>query len=316
MGDDFFSNDLAPSLPNHWYLVAGTTPPEVQDHVFYTQQKAHAALRSIYLNQANNTTAISDMLSGSNITWRWYNHPIAKTYGAAINNLTWNGTGGSAFLLWNPLAAKAESYTSPMSSHFVNSSSFYSNAAKGTLPSVSFIIPPGIYSDHPPFSAAAAQDWEASIVDAVESSPDWNHTALFITYDEYGGFYDNVAPPLALGTTLRLGFRVPFLVISPFARQGYVSHSLDYTDSILRLIEDRFGLPCLTAVDCNAPSLLQYFHFNQTARPPIIFPTTLDNATYPMPLQNGLILYSWAALHYQVPEQFIVYPDGPGLDVD
>ncbi len=317
MGDDFFGSDLSSSLPNHWYLVAGQTPLEVQYHTFKTSIGAYTANRSLYLNEANNTTAIEDLLANTSISWGWYDHPIANNYSNAIGSLNPNGPRGTALLLWNPLAAKAESYNNPkLHSHFDSNTQFFSAAAAGTLPQISFLIPPGARSDHPPWSTAAAQGYIASVIDAVEDGPEWNSTALFITYDEYGGFYDNVAPPKALGTNLTLGFRLPFIVVSPYAKENYVSHSLGYPDAILRLIEDRFGLPCLTAMDCNAPSLLQYFDFNQAPRPPIPFPTTIWNATYPMPLQNATNFNSWPSAPFVPPTDLTTFPDGEGLDVD
>src|SRR5579859_5381511 len=105
------------------------------------------------------------------------------------------------------------------------------------------------------------------IVNAVMAGPDWSTTAIFIGYDEWGGFYDHVAPPRVDGETL--GFRVPGLVISPYARQGYVDHNVYTPVSWLRLVEERFGLPSLTARDATASDMSDAFDFNQAPRQPV-----------------------------------------------
>ncbi|HTT26030.1 MAG TPA: alkaline phosphatase family protein [Thermoplasmata archaeon] len=316
MGDQFFSATLSYSLPNHWHLVAGDSPAAVQGATFKASQYNKAANRTLYLNEANATLSIEDLLAHTNVSWKWYDHPLANNYSAAIKSTTPNGPTGTALLLWNPMAAKAETYNGTFTKHFVSNTNFYADAASGTLPQLSYLIPPGNDSDHPPASSARAQTWISSIVNAVEDSPDWNHTALFITYDEYGGFYDHVAPPIAPGTNQTLGFRVPFLVISPYAKENYISHNVCYFECLLKLVEDRFSLPCLTAYDCNAPSLLDYFHFNQTPRPPIPFANTTSNASYPMPLQNGTNFNSWPSAPYVPARDLVYFPYGEGPDVD
>src|SRR6476659_9764103 len=110
------------------------------------------------------------------------------------------------------------------------------DARLGTLPSVSWIVPNDRHSEHPPNSIAAGMAWVTRIVNASMRSPDWNSTAIFLSWDDWGGFYDHVAPPTVNGQGL--GFRVPGLVISPFARRGYIDHQVLSTDSYLRFIED------------------------------------------------------------------------------
>ncbi len=318
LGDMFFSSIMSDSLPNHWHLIAGQAPAEIQAHNFQTGPTAYTANRTIYLNEANATETVEDLFLNASVSWKWYDHPIAPNYTAAIGSLNPNGARGTALLLWNPMAAKAESYNSTFRSHFVSNTQFFADAASGHLPDVSYVIPPGNSSDHPPYSTARAQDWIASVVDAVESSPDWNHTALFITYDEAGGFYDSVAPPMAVGTNETLGFRVPLLVISPYARENYISDQTDYFESLLRLVEDRFHMPCLTVVDCNAPSLLQYFNFNQAPRVPIIFSTSIYNKTfaYPIPLQNATNFNTYPTQPWSPALDITFYPNGEGPDID
>jgi phospholipase C len=282
LGDDFFSSALSYSLPNHWYMMAGATPRESVSALPIAPSPSTPSQRSTYLNESNATPTVQDLLNESpQVTWKYYDWALLN-YSYAIRGAI-TVAPGSAFDFWNPLAARAESYTSWYVHHFVPRSDFFTDAANGTLPDVSWVIPNFRFSDHPPANLTWGQSFVASVVDAVESSPDWSSTALFLVWDDYGGFYDHVAPPHV--DPLGLSFRVPFLVISPYTPEGLVVHTEGYLESILHFIEWRFGLGCLTARDCNAPLPLQYFDFQQTPRPPLLFPTNWSRAAYPMPLQ-------------------------------
>ena len=136
----------------------------------------------------------------------------------------------------------------------------------GNLPPVSWVTPEFAYSEHPEFSVCYGQNWTTQIVDAIMQSPDWNSTAIFITWDDWGGFYDHVKPPKL--DAFGLGFRVPFLVISPYAKQGYIDHRQGEFSSVLRFIEDNWNLPQLTSRDRRAGDLSYDFDFTQTPRPP------------------------------------------------
>jgi len=155
---------------------------------------------------------------------------------------------------------------------------FYADAAAGTLPAVSFIEPgflgeaiAGLSQDeHPLADIRIGQHFLGSVYNAVVSSPNWARTALVITYDEWGGFFDHVVPPVGedpnpdLGAGLR-GFRVPCLVISPRSPRGTVAHGLYDHTSILKMIEWRFGLAPLTVRDAAANNLAEVLDF---ANPP------------------------------------------------
>ncbi len=315
LGDNFFSSTLSYSLPNHWHLVAGQAPPAIQSNLIGASKSYRLANRTVYLSQANATTSVEERLLNTSVSWNWYDHSIGTNYSAAIGNTTPGGSGGWAYAYYNPLAAKAKNYNATLSAHFLNNSRFFKDARKGTLPDVSWVVPPAADSDHPPSASNVAQGWVSSVVDAVESSPDWNTSAVFISWDEYGGFYDHVAPPLARGTNLTLGFRVPLLVISPYARENYIGHSLGYFESLLRTVENRFSLPCITAMDCNAPTLYQFFNFSQSPRAPMIFPTSDANAGYPIPLQPPGAVAGPMPPFYP-PVQYTYFPNGEGPDVD
>lgn len=278
LGDDFFSSAMSYSLPNHWFMVAAATPLSMA-YSYGDFAKAHL---HDYLNQANTTATVQDLLiHHPNVTWKYYDWNLGS-YQYAINRD--KGGPQSAFDLWNPMAARNESYNATFAPHFVNRTDFLSDAANGTLPNISWIIPPYADSDHPGQSLVNGEAWTASVIDAVEASPDWNSTAIFLTWDEYGGWYDHVAPTVI--NKLNYGFRVPLLVISPYTPEDRIVHENGTFDSILHFIELRFGLGCLGSLDCNATNLSGFFDFTQSPRAPMTFPVVPADARYPMPLQN------------------------------
>ena len=176
---------------------------------------------------------------------------------------------------------------------------FFADAAAGTLPPVVFVDPnflktgdPEGEDEHPPSHLQVGQRFVAGVVRALTQSPQWKRAALFITYDEHGGLYDHMPPPRACppddkppvqkdgtpagGAFDTYGFRVPFMVVSPYARRGYVSHAvLDHT-SILRFIQAKHGIPALTARDANADVPLDFFDF---ASPPDVSVPPLPEPT-------------------------------------
>ncbi len=182
---------------------------------------------------------------------------------------------------------------------------FLSQAAAGSLPEVSFVDPDTTHEnsdgndEHPPADIQIGQKFVSDLVHAVMSSPQWAQTALFITWDEHGGFFDHVPPPPAcipdgtppiLNTTSddtinaqfdRYGVRVPLIVVSPFAKKGYVGHTTYDHTSVLRFIEAKFKVPALTARDANADAMMDLFDFTgagPNATPPTIAAPTIDPA--------------------------------------
>jgi phospholipase C len=137
---------------------------------------------------------------------------------------------------------------------------------EGRLPPVTWVTPRFELSDHPEYSMCWGENWTTQVVNAIMRSPMWKDTAIFITWDDYGGFYDHVPPPQV--DDFGFGIRVPLLMISPYARQGYVDHTPGEFSSILRFIEDNWGLTQLTHRDTDADNLTEAFDFTQDPRPP------------------------------------------------
>ena len=155
---------------------------------------------------------------------------------------------------------------------------FFEDAAHGTLPNVGwlnsgFLHDSNVKSGHPPFSLCGGENYAVNVLNAVMSGPQWQNTALFLLWDEWGGFYDHVEPPVVErwkdGSPYRYGHRTPCLVISPYARAGYVSHTLYSHVSLLRFAETIFDLDPLTERDANAHTMLDCFDFDQNPLPPI-----------------------------------------------
>jgi phospholipase C len=162
---------------------------------------------------------------------------------------------------------------------------FDADAAAGTLPDVSWLYAPEGYSEHPPFGAKAApvlkpgMGWTVDRVKAVAAGPQWASTAIFITWDDWGGWYDHVAapqqqtwtsgPPRYAGTQFRYGQRVPCLAVSPYARQGVISHRYSHA-SIVKFCLRLFGLPAwnVPALAADDPSgdMWECFDFNAAPR--------------------------------------------------
>ncbi len=138
-------------------------------------------------------------------------------------------------------------------SRFASTAELFRDLQSGSLPSVAWIFPSNAESEHPPADVRVGMWYVTAVANALMKSRFWPDTALIVTWDEYGGFFDHVAPPVRFGTTL--GFRVPALILSPWAKPGVVDHTVYDFSSILRFVEERFGLKALTAWDREAVSI-------------------------------------------------------------
>jgi len=122
------------------------------------------------------------------------------------------------------------------------------------------------------------------LVNAIMECPDWNSTAIFISWDDWGGFYDHVPPPRI--DQYGLGIRVPGLVISPYAKENYIDHNTYSFESWLKIVEERFDVQPMTARDNNALDMINSFDFTQQPRAPIILSVTRGGSAYPLLLQQ------------------------------
>jgi phospholipase C len=152
----------------------------------------------------------------------------------------------------------------------------------GKLPSVSWVIPTGLASDHARETDGSGPSWVASIVNAIGKSACWNNTVILITWDDWGGWYDHVKPPAATRYGYyEIGFRVPLLVISAYTPQGYVSNVDHSFGSILRFVETAYGLPLIFPghyLDSRSDDLSDFFNFQTAPRrfTPVPAPKSAD----------------------------------------
>lgn len=196
--------------------------------------------------------------------------------------------------IWNPLPLFDTVQADGQVGNIQSVSNFYASAKAGTLPAVSWVVPAGDVSEHPPSTTSAGQSYVTSLVNAVMSGPNWSSTAIFVTWDDWGGFYDHVNPPSV--DVNGYGIRVPGLVISPWAKKGYVDPQTLSFDAYIKLIEDDFmggrrlnpntdgrwdPRPDVRENASILGNLAGDFNFSQTPRAPMILPvhpaTTLTN---------------------------------------
>ena len=289
LGDKTFSSNNGPSFPAHQYMISGQSghSSEVPDGqpwgcdaqtgvsgvtvevLEYGQTQPPVFSKATGIEVPGpfpcfTYPTIADELDAANVTWRYYVAPAHNS-----------GSNLSAFE-----AISAVFYGPDWANVVHPDTKVLSDIKDGVLRQVSWVTPTGQKSDHAgPDSGSGGPDWVASIVNAVGTSPYWNNTAIVVMWDEWGGWYDHVHPPQypdpATGAREGLGFRVPLIVISPYAKAGYISHNQHEIASSLRFIEDVFGLPRLGGADMRAGPLDDMFDFTQTPIPFQPIPTKL-----------------------------------------
>jgi phospholipase C len=234
------------------------TPDGFGVNTLFTVNTPHPANVSRATLMPNQTdTTIGDRLSQKNVSWAWYSGG-------------WNdavaGHPAKLFQFHHQPFAYYANYadgTPGRKAHLKDETEFIAAARAGTLPQVAFVKPLGENNEHPGYSnVVSGEKHVVELLQALRSSSEWSHTAVIITYDENGGFWDHVPPPTV--DRWGPGSRVPALVISPYAKRGYVDHTLYDTSSILALIEHRFGLTPLGTRDAAANDMRAAFDFSQS----------------------------------------------------
>ena len=275
IADHYHASVPGPTWPNRLFLYSATSFGETHNLVYPSQTAAAFPA---------NVVSIVDQLEAQHTTWMMYTDASG-------------GFSSLGIVYQMPGSRWPRNVTGTIAD-------FQAAAAAGTLPQVSFVDPDMIselsngngQDEHPPGDIQSGQKFASDIVHALFASPQWAHAALFLTYDEHGGFYDHVNPPkacapdstppiLGTGDTTQGGFdlygiRVPFVVVSPYARKGYVGHHVYDHTSVTRFIQAKFKLPALTARDANAEPPMDLFDFTIPgfATPPTIPAPTIDPA--------------------------------------
>ena len=230
-------------------------------------------------------TDLTYLLHAKNVPWGYYvfngtepdcQNDSAETCAPVAQNATTPG-------IWNPLPYFDTVREDGQLGNIQSLTNFYTAAENGTLPAVSWINPTGAVSEHPPALVSTGQDYVTGLINTIMSGPDWNSTAIFLSWDDWGGFYDHVVPPVV--DQNGYGLRVPGLVISAYAKQGFIDHQTLSHDAYVKFIEDDFlgGQRLDPATDGrpdprpdvreNNPqlgNLVNDFDFTQPPRPPTL----------------------------------------------
>jgi phospholipase C len=229
-------------------------------------------------------TDLTWLLHRDHVTWGYYVFPGTQP-DCADDRMTCKAAPQNAKSpgIWNPLPYFEDVRQDNQLGDILPIDNFYAAARRGTLPSVSWVTPADAVSEHPPSSVGVGENYVTGLINTLMHGPEWSSTAIFLAWDDWGGFYDHVDPPSV--DKLGYGFRVPALVISPYARRGYVDHQVLSFDAYLKFIEDDFlhGARLNPATDGRPDSrpdvrenarilgnLVSDFNFNQAPRPPLI----------------------------------------------
>lgn len=284
LADHFFHSAFGGSFLNHIWLIAAAAPvfpgapssavavldasgklvsdgfvtPDgfVVNTAFSvnTPHPATAPTNQLVPNQTMPT--IGDRLNDKNVTWAWY----SGGWNDAIA-----GHPDPLFQFHHQAFAYFANYadgTPGRAAHLKDETDFIAAAHAGTLPAVSFVKPLGANNEHPGYTdIITGENHTLQLIDAVRNGPNWKDAVIVVTYDEHGGFWDHVAPPVI--DRWGPGARVPALIISPFAKRGFVDHTTYETSSILAFIEKRFALTPLATRDAAAVPLTNAFDFSQ-----------------------------------------------------
>jgi phospholipase C len=270
LADEFFSSLTGPSFPNHLYTVGAQSGGAINNPTsggVWGCDSPPAATVQVMDDDGNISRAypcfdfrtLADALEEKGLTWKYYAP----------------GQGQSGYI-WSALdAINHIRMTDLWAQHVVPTADFVQDALNGTLPAVSWVVVGSGQSEHPPASVCVGENWTVQQINAVMQGPAWKHTAIFLTWDDFGGFYDHVPPPPV--DNFGFGPRVPLLILSPWVRSGYIDHNVLEFSSVLKLIEERFDIDPLAARDAQSNDLIDAFDFRQTPLDPLV----LDTRTCP-----------------------------------
>jgi len=239
--DRMFEPNASWSLPAHLFMVSGwsATCADPSSPMSCKSNIGNPGLPTAKNPSPYAWTDLTYLLYKNNVSWGYYLSDGTEPDCADDAMVCTPGKQSATVPgIWNPLPGFGDVKADGQSANVQTVDHFLAAAKDGTLPAVSWVVPNGNVSEHPPGLVSAGQSYTASLIDAVMSGPDWSSTAIFLAWDDWGGFYDHVVPPTVDGNGY--GLRVPGLVISPYARQGYVDHQTLSFDAYLKFIEDDF----------------------------------------------------------------------------
>ena len=292
--DHLFASSASSSLPSHLFMVSEWSakcktagdPMSCMNELSNPDEPPDPNHANSHLSPDYAWTDLTYLLFKNKVSWKYYVqagtqpdcaddravcppvHQDAKTPG-----------------IWNPLPWFDTVKQNGQLDNITDVTNFYKDSMKGTLPAVSWITPNGSNSEHPPARLSDGQAWTASLIDAVMQSPDWGSTVILLSWDDWGGFYDHVVPPHV--DQNGYGLRVPGIMISPYAKKGYIDHQVLSHDAFIKFVEDIFLNnqridPAVDGRPDRRPDvrenvqklgdLLSEFDFSQQPRDPMILP--------------------------------------------
>jgi len=301
--DRMFQTNQGPSFPAHQFIISGTSAPSTGSDLFVAEN-AQGIVRpgddtgctapvGEYVYQIDPTgtetkleppcadhNTLLDLMDQANISWRYYTPSAGSLWTGpnAIQHICLPQTVNGMPTCMGP------DWTGTRPKVVLDQTQVLTDIANDQLPQVSWVIPDGKQSDHALSNDGSGPSWVASIVNSIGGRT-WSNTAIVLTWDDWGGWYDHVPPPQVLancsqwGCGYVYGFRVPMIVISPYAKPAYTSHVTHDFGSILKFIEETFNLPSLGYADAPADDLADCFNFSQTPIPfkTIAAPLKADN---------------------------------------
>jgi len=274
--DRMFQTNSGPSFPAHQYIISATaqsapsTPLYVGANPTYANQNygncdgdPSSTVTMFNVETGKPSLArpcfdhqtLLDELDAKHVSYRYY---------TSSPNGLWVGPDAISHLRFGPDWANV----------VTPNTAIFNDISNGTLPAVAWVMPTALASDHPSQTDGSGPSWVASVVNGVGNSQYWQNTAIFVLWDDWGGWYDHVPPQQF--NAIELGFRVPLIVISPYAKAGYVSHVQHEFGSILHFTEETFSLPSLGYTDARADDFADCFDFSQ---PPLTFRTIQSKYT-------------------------------------
>ena len=301
LDDHMFEAVRSWSLPAHLYMVSGWSARCTSSAPSSCVNNISGPYKRLQIEQAVNNEMAGRFsgiqFSWTDITWLLHTHHVSWAY--YIQKGTQPDCTNNAALtcapvtqnaktlgIWNPLPLFTSVHQDHQLGNIESLTSYLAAARSGNLPAVSWITPSQADGEHPPASIHRGQAYVTALINAAMKGPDWNSTAIFVSWDDWGGFYDNVVPPRV--DRNGYGLRVPSLVISPYAKKGFIDHQTLSSDAYLKFIEDDFlGGARLSPKTDGRPdprpdvrenasmlgNLVNDFNFSQPPRNPLLLPT-------------------------------------------
>lgn len=257
-----------------------TSPPGTKTSLITTslkelKEQGPFPCTNMFPSSGSSYKTLADLLDGASVSWKYYAPPPRNYSVGAL----WNG-----FLVINSIYSNKSEWSEHISSPQTN---VLTDIANGTLPAMSWVVPDALDSDHPGYKSDKGPSWVASVVNAIGASSYWNSTAVIVVWDDWGGFYDSVAPS-PLDTQGGPGFRVGMIVASPYVPPNEISHTVYGFGSIVKFIEETWNLPSLGTTDQSSTSISNMFVFTQKPRKFKVIPAKYSRSFFFHQKPSGL----------------------------